>query len=146
MQNTDNYKYLNIADYEKIIDLWQASGLSHRPLGRDSTENITRQMLEDNTRFIGRYIENELAAVAIVSHNGRKGWINRLAVAPEFQHQKIATQMITFCENWLHKQGIEIFAVLIEDDNAASMQLFEKNGYINHQDIIYYTKRVRDEI
>jgi GNAT superfamily N-acetyltransferase len=146
MHNKANYKYLSIADFEQIISLWESSGLSHRPLGRDSHDNIARQMQEENTHFVGRYIDNELAAVAIVSHNGRKGWINRLAVAQKFQHQQVATQMIAYCENWLQDQGIEIFGVLIDADNAVSMQLFERNKYISHQDIIYYTKRVRDEI
>ncbi|MCF7913083.1 MAG: GNAT family N-acetyltransferase [Candidatus Cloacimonetes bacterium] len=145
MQNND-YRFLIPADFDEIIGLWQAAGLSHRPLGRDKQENIERQMREENTHFIGRYINAELAAVAILSHNGRKGWINRLAVSPGYQHQKVATEMIAFCENWLLAQGIEIFAVLIEDDNEASLQLFAKNNYKSHKDIIYFTKRIRDEV
>ncbi len=144
MQNIGNCKFLSSADYNKIIELWQVSGLSHRPLGRDSRTNIDRQMQEENTRFLGIYNENQLIAAAIVSHNGRKGWINRLAVHPEFRLQNIATTMIDCCEEWLIREGIEIFAVLIEDDNKVSMDLFIKNDYIRHDDIIYFTKRKND--
>ena len=144
MQNIENCQFLSSADYNRIIELWEASGLSYRPFGRDSRTSIDRQMQEENTRFLGIFHETRLIAAAITSHNGRKGWINRLAVHPEFRLKRIATMLIEYCEEWLIREGIEIFAVLIEDDNKASMELFAKNNYIRHDDIIYFTKRKND--
>lgn len=134
-------KELCAEDFTAIIKLWEEAGLSHKPSGRDSRANIEMQMNLDKTKFMGLFIAEQLVTVAIASHNGRKGWINRLAVAPEYRQQGLATRMIEVCENWLHSEGIRIYAVLIEDDNEASMELFAKNQYIRHNDIIYYTKR-----
>ena len=141
-----DYRILSLDDIKELIEFWQASGLSYRPYGRDTYSNIAKQMKLSSTKFYGRFIDNKLIATAIASHNGRKGWINRLAVHPDFQHQGIASDLIIFCENWLHKNGIDIFAVLIENDNQASMDLFKKNKYIKHTDIIYYTKRKHDKV
>jgi N-acetylglutamate synthase len=146
MQNRGKYVLLTSAEYAEIIELWDKAGLSHRPLGRDSYENILRQMKEDNTKFIGRYAEGQLIGIAIVSHNGRKGWINRLAVHPDYRHHGHASGLIDFCEAWLQSEGIEIFAVLIESDNQTSAELFGKKEYVRHNDIIYYTKRKNQEV
>jgi ribosomal protein S18 acetylase RimI-like enzyme len=87
-----------------------------------------------------------MVASAIVSHNGRKGWINRLAVHPDFRRRNYACDIIEESENWLKKRGIEIFAVLIEADNDISQQLFTKKGYKRHDEIIYYTKKLKEDI
>lgn len=144
--NAVPYTFLTLTDIERIIRLWQLAGLSYRPKGRDTKINITRQMLEANTQFIGLIHNDELISVAIVSHNGRKGWINRLAVHPEFRRRGIASQLIKYCEDWLSSEGIEIFAVLIESDNPDSMALFDKNNYERHDDIIYFTKKKYPEV
>ena len=138
---TKSYTFLNSTDIEQILKLWQTSGLSHRPQGRDTKNNILNQMQQESTKFIGIFEEGVLIAVSIVSHNGRKGWINRLAVHPEFRRKGIACKLIKYCEDWLSSEGIEIFAVLIESDNPDSIALFDKNEYTRHDDIIYFTKK-----
>jgi ribosomal protein S18 acetylase RimI-like enzyme len=75
------------------------------------------------------------------THDGRKGWINRLAVAPEFRHQGIAQLLLKEAEEEISRKGIEIVTCLIEDYNQTSMDFFQKAGYIKHNDIIYFTKR-----
>jgi len=141
-----SYTFLTSTDIDQMLTLWQAAGLSHRPKGRDTQANILRQMQEDNTKFIGIFDQGILIAVAIASHNGRKGWINRLAVHPDFRRKGIASKLINHCEEWLSEEGIEIFAVLIESDNPESMALFDKNEYTRHDDIIYFTKKKYPEV
>ena len=141
IDKTKSYTFLTSADIDRIIILWQTAGLSHRPQGRDTKDNILNQMQQESTKFIGIFKEGVLIAVSIVSHNGRKGWINRLAVHPEFRRKGIACKLIKYCEDWLSSEGIEIFAVLIEADNPDSMALFANNEYTRHNDIIYFTKK-----
>lgn len=139
-------KQLASKDYSALIELWHKAGLSHRPEGRDSATNIKRQMEIETTRFLGIYESDELIAAVIVSHNGRKGWINRLAVLPSHQRKQVATKLIKACEEWLMENDIEIFAALIEDDNPGSMALFARNKYKRHEDIIYFTRRLHDKV
>ncbi|MCF7920232.1 MAG: GNAT family N-acetyltransferase [Candidatus Cloacimonetes bacterium] len=133
-------------EYDDLIKLWEKAGLSHRPRGRDSRENIERQFRESNTIFLGGFEGSNLVSAAIVSHNGRKGWINRLAVHPDHRRRHLASELISASEKWLLEHNIEIFAVLIEDDNEDSMKLFEKNNYRKHTEIIYFTKKLREEV
>jgi len=67
--------------------------------------------------------------VVLGTHDGRKGWINRLAVHPDYRRTHIASRLVRTCEHGLGEQGIQIFAALIEPDNAASKAVFRSLGY-----------------
>jgi len=86
-----------------------------------------------------------VAGVALLSHDGRKGWINRLAVMPEHQRKGIARSLIARSEQVFLKRGIRIFCVHIEAHSPASMVLFAESGYCREDLIHYYTKRVSKE-
>jgi len=139
------FKKLKFGDYDSIIEVWKRSGLPTKKLGRDSRENIQEQMKDDHLLFLGAFENNKLIGVIIVNHAGRKGWINRLAVLPEFQRKGVASKLIKYGENWLREKGIKIYATLIEDYNDSSKKLFKKMGYVFHKDIFYYSKRESDE-
>jgi len=49
-------------------------------------------------------------------------------------------------EERLIDRGIEIFAGQIEDWNESSMIFFERLGYTRHDDIIYFTRRLRLDV
>jgi ribosomal protein S18 acetylase RimI-like enzyme len=132
-----------LEDYGRVMELWTQGGLPLKPLGRDSLENIARQIGLSNVRFLvaengegGRVIGTVLA-----THDGRKGWINRLAVDADLRKKGIGARLVLAAESWLESQGMDILACLIEEENAVSMAVFEKLGYKKHPEIIYFAKR-----
>ncbi len=132
-----------IEDYDRVMTLWAEGGLPLKPRGRDSRENVVRQIGLPNVRFLvaeegkgGRVIGTVLA-----THDGRKGWINRLAVDAAARRKGIGARLVGAAESWLESQGMDILACLIEEDNAVSMAVFEKLGYKKHPEIIYFAKR-----
>jgi len=132
-----------IEDYDRVMSLWAEGGLPLKPQGRDSRENIACQIGLPNVRFLvteevkgGRVIGTVLA-----THDGRKGWINRLAVDAAARRKGIGARLVGAAESWLESQGMDILACLIEEDNAVSMAVFEKLGYKKHPEIIYFAKR-----
>jgi len=136
---------LNPEEYDRIIEVWERSGLPIKRFGRDSRENIEKQMRDDHLLFLGAFENDKLIGVVIVNHEGRKGWINRLAVLPEYQRRGVASKLVEYGENWLRERGIKIYATLIEDYNDSSKKLFKKMGYVFHKDIFYFSKRESDE-
>ncbi|MFX0208262.1 MAG: GNAT family N-acetyltransferase [Candidatus Hodarchaeota archaeon] len=139
-------KKLDIEDYPKIQELWELAGLSWRPDGRDHPERILVQMEKKNIFFLGAVKDNDLLGVIMVSHDGRKGWINRLAVHPKHRHKGIAQKLLKAAENQLlQAEGIEVCSALIFDDNKSSLSLFEKAGYEAWINVRYYSKRKRPE-
>lgn len=67
---------LHTSECDSLIDLWIKSSLPYKPEGRDSEDNIKRQLQLNNNRFYVAEIDNKLVGTIIASHNGRKGWIN----------------------------------------------------------------------
>lgn len=128
-------------EYDTLIDVWKAAGLHYRPAGRDKKENLLKELNNSYESFILAEYQNKVIGTILVSHDGRKGWINRLAVIPAFRHLGVAAKLVKNAENFLLECGIEIFACLIEDWNDVSMELFQKQGYTKNEDIIYFTKK-----
>jgi ribosomal protein S18 acetylase RimI-like enzyme len=135
-----------IADYDLLTDLWQKAGLPYKPTGRDSYERIAKEMKAGHGVFLIGFIDKNPVAALLVTQDGRKGWINRLAVLPEFQKMGIGKQLVAKGENWLMEQGIGIFACMIEEYNANSYAAFQKMGYLPFEGIHYLTKRLDPDI
>lgn len=138
--------HLTADNYEAVRAVWEAAGLPVKPGGRDSREQFVRQMAGDLQAVIGVMQGDELVGVVLATHDGRKGWINRLAVRPEHRRKGIARRLIAEAERTLRAQGMQIIAALIEDGNTASLALFEQAGYSDFRDIHYLTKRESDAI
>lgn len=141
---------LQAKDYDAVMDLWQRAGLSTlRPRGRDSGEGFAHQLEIVETSqgrcslqtALGLEIDNQLIGAVIATHDGRKGWINRLAIEPKHRRKGHAKQLIAAAEEVLRAQGIHVIAALIERDNQASLALFHQAGYQLHDDIYYLSKR-----
>ncbi len=132
---------LNKDEFQELFNVWKESGLPYRSKGRDRKENIEKELNNQQSHFIVAEKDKKIVGVVLVTHDGRKGWINRLAVRPEYRNRGIATRLLKEAENRLRKAGIVIFACLIEDWNKESLQYFSRKDYIKHDDIIYFTKR-----
>jgi len=137
---------LKISDYDSLISLWQKSGLPYRPKGRDSRKSIARELKRYETCILGMFDEDKLIGSIIGTSDGRKGWINRLVVDPDYRGQGLAIKLIEECEKRLFNLGIQIIAILIEDYNDPSKALFKKAGYKYREDIYYFTKRLSDDV
>jgi ribosomal protein S18 acetylase RimI-like enzyme len=132
---------LAVDDYDALIILWQQAELPFKPSGRDQRENIARELKQSNAIFLVADKDGEIIGSAFGTHDGRKGWINRVAVAPHYRRKGIAERLVREVEHLLDQMGIRIIACLIEDWNKESMEFFEKMGYQRHHDIFYFTKR-----
>ena len=90
--------------------------------------------------LLGAEKEERLIGVVMVSHDGRKGWINRLAVEPAYRRRGLGARLIAAAEEELLGQGVEVVAALIEAENEPSLNLFQMEGYLLAREIFYLSK------
>jgi ribosomal protein S18 acetylase RimI-like enzyme len=133
---------LTLDDYDALLGLWQASGLhSLRPDGRDSRAAICRQLATGVVTILGLTVGDHLAGAVVITHDSRKGWINRLVIHPNYRRRGYARRLIAAAEGVLGDEGIRVIAVLIESDNDASVALFHSAGYVEGDPGIHYLSK-----
>ncbi len=133
-------------ELDLLHELWQAAELEFRPLVRDSIENLTLQWEGNAGGFIGAFDGERLAGSVLATDDGRRGWINRLAVHPEFRRTGLGGQLIRAAEAELRRRGLQIIAALIESSNNPSRALFAKSGYSEMPEVLYYSKRDSSDV
>lgn len=130
-------------EYDEVLALWARAGLPARPEGRDAPAAFRRQYESGLQRTIGSRLDGALVAVAILSHDGRKGWINRLAVDPACRRRGYASAILDEAERWFRDEiGLEVFSALIHSHNDPSRALFAELGY-EAVDVVYVRKLAR---
>ncbi|MBN1628466.1 MAG: GNAT family N-acetyltransferase [Thermoleophilia bacterium] len=128
-------------DYAAVERLWREAGLPYRPLGRDHPDRVAEEHESGTAMFLVAECGEDLVGVVFGTHDGRRGWINRLAVAPGFQRRGIARRLVREVESRLEARGIEITSALVEQENQESMAFFRAAGYVHGADIEYFSKR-----
>lgn len=131
---------LNIADYDKLTALWRRCGLPFDKTDRDSRSSIENQVFDDRVEIFVLKEDNDLIGSVIASSDGRKGWINRLAVDPDFRGRRLAALLLERAEAALAEMGVSVIAALIEDENTPSMAAFRHSDYQPWQHIVYFRK------
>ena len=131
-------------DYNKIISLWSSANLPVRPNGRDSYKKLSAQVRNGNVILLVAELNGKIVGTVLGTHDGRKGWINRLAVDTEFRRKNIARDLVSEAEKWFETSRLEVFACVIEGNNTTSMELFKKLGY-EEWDVRYFSKRKSSE-
>jgi ribosomal protein S18 acetylase RimI-like enzyme len=134
---------LTIKDYSDVVKLWEKAGLEIRLNGRDHPDKMKKQLTSGNTVLLGKFQNVNLLGVVLVTHDGRKGWMNRLAVNPEFLRKGVAKELITRAETVLYEEfGIEVYSVLVLKENKRSDQFFTSMGYDKWEEVVYFSKRI----
>lgn len=134
--------YRHPDDHEALLQLWQASGLHHDPEGRDSRADLGRQVEGDGAVYLVAEAGDGLVGVLLATHDGRKGWLNRAAVHPDWQRRGVGSALVEEAERRWVAQGIRVFACLVEDWNEVSKAGARKMGYEDGP--ITYFRKVHD--
>lgn len=133
-------------DYDEIVKVWREAGLSVRRSGRDARSAFVQQLSHFPDLYLKAAIYGRIVGVVFGTHDWRKGWINRLAVLPEYRRRGVGAALVLACDAAIRGHGIGIVSAFIDEDNRASAAFFEKLGYLADVPVIYYRKLDRADI
>lgn len=134
-------KRLGIENHEEIVRLWTLAGLPYKPQGRDGRDKMAAELANPDVAAVGLFDGSEMLAVGLANYDGRRGWINRVAVHPDHRGLGLAAGIIHECEQFLRSRGAVVMCALIEEKNDPSMAAFGKAGYSCLDNIRYFAKR-----
>jgi N-acetylglutamate synthase len=133
-------------DYESIVSLWTRAGLRYQPSGRDSRANLEREIEDPSVDALVAFSDGRMIGTVIGTNDGRKGWVNRLAIDPDHRGKGVAQALVGRVEECFKARSLKIFSCLINAGNEPSQSLFEKIGYDRHPEVIYYSKKIDPDI
>jgi ribosomal protein S18 acetylase RimI-like enzyme len=126
-------------DEPAVIALWERVGLT-RPWN-DPHKDIQRKLTVQPDWFLVGLIEAQIVASLMAGYDGHRGWINYLAVHPDFQRQGHARQIMEHAEQLLLAAGCPKINLQIRADNAEAIAFYERIGF-KQDDVISFGKRL----
>ncbi len=115
-------------DYDTITKMWGDAGLKFRSEGSDSPERIAFQLRHPSSLYFVAEADGHAVGTIFATHDGRNGWINQLAVSPEFQKRGIGSLLLREAEAHIFGSDIGL-AFLLAGKDSPSLGFFEKCGY-----------------
>jgi ribosomal protein S18 acetylase RimI-like enzyme len=126
---------------EECVELWREAGLT-RPWN-DPYEDIRRALDGPASTILAGFEGETLVATAMVGHDGHRGWVYYLAVAPQSQRRGHGRAMMRACEAWLRERDVPKLQLMIRGDNASARAFYSAIGY-RPDDVIVVSRRLGD--
>jgi len=136
-------------DEPDVVRLWQRAGLT-RPWN-DPKLDIQRKMCVQSEWFVvgvvdGRSSEDDrVIASAMAGYDGHRGWINYLAVDPDFQRAGCGRDLMSHLESLLLEAGCPKVNLQVRADNSDAIAFYESIGFLEDKVVSYGKRLISDE-
>ena len=127
------------ADEAAVIALWQACELT-RPWN-DPHKDIARKLTQQPELFLVTALGGSAVASAMFGYEGHRGWVNYLAVLPQYQGQGLARDLMARGEALLTAVGCPKLNLQIRSSNAGVIAFYKHIGY-GQDDVVSMGKRL----
>jgi N-acetylglutamate synthase len=125
---------MTIADYDEVIALWQATenvGLSDA----DSRDGVDAYLKRNAGLSVVARQNGRLVGALLAGHDGRRGYLHHLAVAPELRRRGLGRTLVDECLTRLAAVGIQKSHAWIYHDNAAGLEFWQEIGWTLRTDL-----------
>lgn len=128
-----------LADEATVIDLWTKLGLVS---ANNSPAVDIKQKLKVNPElFLVAELDFMVVGTLMGGYEGHRGWVNYLAVDPEFQRRGIARQLMHELETALTSRGCPKINLQVRTKNLAVLEFYKAIGYVQDE-VISLGKRI----
>jgi ribosomal protein S18 acetylase RimI-like enzyme len=113
---------------EEAVALWEECGLT-RPWN-DPHADLDRALSGPSSTVLAALEDGVLIGTAMVGHDGHRGWVYYLAVAPAARRSGVGRALMAAAEDWVGAQGIPKLMLMVRSSNAAVLGFYEQLGYV----------------
>jgi N-acetylglutamate synthase len=128
-----------LAHYDDVIALWSDTpGICIR---EDDSRAATARYLARNPglSFVALSGENRVIGSALCGHDGRRGYLQHVAVAPDFRKRGVAQALVTSCLSALAAEGISKAHLAVLADNESAIRYWTNRGWELRDDILRFS-------
>jgi len=128
MQAEISLRLLAPDDYDRVVALWRRCDGVEVAEG-DDREAFIRFLLRNPGLSHAATCADRLVGSALCGHDGRRGLIYHLAVAPEYRGRGVGKQILTQSLQGLRACGIARVIVLVAGDNSTGQDFWLSRGF-----------------
>jgi ribosomal protein S18 acetylase RimI-like enzyme len=114
-------------DMEAIVKLWQDCNLVVP--WNDPREDILIKLKFQPDLFLVGTISGKVVATAMVGYEGHRGWVNYLAVAPDYRTKGIGRRLMKEAESVLKALGCPKLNVQVRTTNTEVIEFYKRVGF-----------------
>lgn len=129
-------------DEEAVISLWRSCDLV-RPWN-DPHKDILRKLEVRPDLFLVGVLDGRIVACVMAGYEGHRGWLNYLAVAPEYQRRGRARAIVDEAERLLRATGCPKINLQIRTSNRGVIEFYRRLGY-SVDDVVSMGKRLEND-
>ena len=129
-------------DEADVIALWRQCDLV-RPWN-DPHKDIQRKLAVRPDLFLVGLVADRLVACVMAGYEGHRGWLNYLAVAPEYQRQGLARALVGEADRLLQAAGCPKINLQVRTTNAGVIEFYRRLGYVM-DDVVSLGKRLEND-
>ena len=130
-----------LGDYEEVVELWKEAGIILRP--GDDLEGIKLKLQRDPELFLVAENARQILGVVLGAWDGRRGWINHLAVRSGQRRSGIGKALVRELERRLAEKGALKVNAQIYKTNEQSLAFFKALDYEVHSDLIMIGRNLK---
>jgi ribosomal protein S18 acetylase RimI-like enzyme len=128
-------------DLDAALELWaDTEHLGAVP--RTEVEGLRRATPD---LVLGAWLDGQLAGVVLGAYDGRRGWINRLAVADPARRRGVGAALLEDLEERLRARGCVQVNLLVYVENDGGRRFWDRHGYEATEEVVLYHRRLDDE-
>ena len=109
----------------------------------DDLQGVETKLRRDPDLFLVAEDSERIVGCVLGAWDGRRGWINHLAVAPSHQRKGVGASLIRELERRLAEKGATKVNAQVYKWNTKSLEFFKVAGYEIHSDLIMIGKQLK---
>ena len=126
-------------DEAPLIKLWERCKLV--VAWNDPSKDISRKVQLDPEGLLLGWHDNSLIASVMAGYEGHRGWINYLAVDPEYRRKGLGKTMMKAAETYLEQFECPKINLQIRAKNHQVIEFYKSIGFLQ-EDVINMGKRL----
>ena len=127
------------ADEQAVVNLWQACDLT-RPWNNPQ-KDIARKLELQRELFLVGEVKGRIVSTVMAGYDGHRGWINYLAVHPDFCRQGIGSKLMDAAQTLLLELGCPKINLQVRSINESAIAFYKTLGYVQDE-VVSYGKRI----
>jgi N-acetylglutamate synthase len=133
-------RQMHVTDYDPVLALWQTTeglGLS----AADQRPAIERYLQRNPGMSFVAVDGKQIVGAALCGHDGRRGYLHHLAVAPACRCRGIGRQLVERCLSALAAAGIDKCHLFVFADNAPAVAFWKRVGWTKRVDLVVMSRQ-----